>query len=151
MYKKNKNIYKKKINLKNLVRGFTLIEILVAVSIIAILAIVILVAVNRVRVSARDASRKSTAESIAKANELYENQNNDFAANVGDTNDNCVGAAANTLVGSNLLGCPGQRARNGGADARWDTIYHYTSPSEWSISTELEGGGTFSCNQEGCS
>ena len=48
------------------------------------------------------------------------------------------------------MGCPGQMARSGGADARWDTIYNYISSTEWSIITELEGGGTFSCNQEGC-
>ena len=130
--------------------GFTLIEILVTISIIAILAIIILVAVNNVRVSARDVSRKSMAETIAKANELYENQRSDFANSVGDLNANCAGAPANSLVGVNLMDCPHQKARSGGADASWDSIYHYTSPTEWSMTTELEKGGTFSCDQQGC-
>ncbi len=132
------------------VKGFTLIEILVAITIIAILAIIILVAVNRVRVSARDASRESVAETITKANELFENQRNDFAASVGDTNNNCTGAPANSLVGAGLMGCPRQRAWSGGDDVSWDSLYIYTSQIAWSLTTGLEKGGTFSCSQEGC-
>lgn len=130
--------------------GFTLIEILVATTIIAILAIFALVAYNNTRISARDAARKSVAETIAKAEELYENQNNDYSADIGDTNANCVGAALDTLVGANLMGCPKQRARSGGADVSWDSVYTHINSSSWSLTTELEKGGSFSCDQEGC-
>jgi prepilin-type N-terminal cleavage/methylation domain-containing protein len=131
-------------------KGFTLIEILVTITIIALLTIIVLVAVNRVRLSARDASRESVAGTIAKANELFENQRNDFAASVGDTGNDCAGAPANSLVGAGLMGCPRQRAWSGGGDATWDSVYTYSDPSAWSLTTDLEKGGMFRCSQEGC-
>lgn len=131
-------------------RGFTLIELLVVIAIIGILAVLVLLALNSARQSARDAARKSVANSIATANEIYWDRNSDYASDVGDTNASCAGAGATTLVGATLMGCPTQKARSGGADATWDSAYTYTDSSHWSVTTDLERTGTFTCNQDGC-
>ena len=52
-------------------KGFTLIELLVVISIIGLLASVILVSVNSVRMKARDAVRKSNLNQISKAIEMF--------------------------------------------------------------------------------
>ncbi len=66
---KNKNKSKK---------GFTLIELLVVVSIISLLSSVLLVAFSSARSKARDARRRSDLAQIAKALELYYDQNNTY-------------------------------------------------------------------------
>ena len=106
-------------------KGFTLVELLVVIAIIGILAVLVLLALSSARQSA-------------------------YASNVGDTNAACAGAGATTLVGAGVMGCPTQQARSGGADATWDSVYTYTDSSNWSVSTELERGGTFTCDQDGC-
>ncbi|TSC91490.1 MAG: pilin V [Candidatus Berkelbacteria bacterium Licking1014_96] len=131
-------------------KGFTLIELLVVIAIIGILAVLVLLALSSARQSARDAARKSVANSIATANEIYWDRNSDYAASVGDNDATCSGAGATSLVGAALLGCPSQQARSGGADVRWNAVYTYTSSSVWAVTTDLERGGTFSCNQDGC-
>jgi prepilin-type N-terminal cleavage/methylation domain-containing protein len=56
--------------------GFTLIELLVVISIIALLASVVLLALNQGRSKARDAKRIADFNMIAKALELYADKNN---------------------------------------------------------------------------
>lgn len=131
-------------------KGFTLIELLVVIAIIGILAVLVLLALSSARQSARDASRKSIGNSIATASEIYWDRNNDYPQDIGDGAADCAGAAANTLVGANLMGCPSQRARTAGGDVSWDSVFNYVSSTEWNLTTELERGGTFSCNQDGC-
>jgi len=131
-------------------RGFTLVELLVVIAIIGILAVIVLAALSLARQSARDSNRKAFINSVAKANLIYWDQNQDFGTSVGDLNSNCVDAGAASLVGSGLLGCPSIQARSGGGDTAWDNVYTYTDSSHWSITSELEKGGSFSCNQDGC-
>lgn len=141
-------------------KGFTLIELLVVIAIIGILAVLVLLALSSARQSARDAARKSVANSIATANEIYWDRNSDYAASVGHT---AVGPpavcdipatppdpAAASLTAAGLMGCPSQAARSGGGDATWNAAYTYTDSSHWSITTDLERGGSFSCDQDGC-
>lgn len=59
----------------NKTQGFTLIELLVVVSIIGLLASIILVALSNGRAKARDAKRVGDVNQIAKALELYFNEN----------------------------------------------------------------------------
>ncbi|TSC78771.1 MAG: putative General secretion pathway protein GspG [Parcubacteria group bacterium Gr01-1014_33] len=51
--------------------GFTLVELLVVISIISVLASVVLTSVNSVRAKARDALRKAEMTELVKALELY--------------------------------------------------------------------------------
>lgn len=131
-------------------RGFSLIELLVIITVIGIIAVLALLILGSTRQSNRDRIRKSVAQEIQKVNKTYREKNDDYASDVGDTNASCAGAGAMTLVGAGLMGCPSQQARSGGADVTWDSAYTYTDSSNWSITTDLERGGTFSCDQDGC-
>lgn len=53
------------------VRGFTLVELLVVISIIAILSVIGMVVFSGVQKNARDARRRGDIEAIAKALEIY--------------------------------------------------------------------------------
>lgn len=64
-------------------KAFTLIEILVALAIIALITGASFSAFSGARMSARDAKRKADLESIRSALELYRNQNGGYPANTG--------------------------------------------------------------------
>lgn len=79
-------------------RGFTLIELLVVISIIGLLASVVLVALNSTRAKARDSKRVADMNQIAKAMELFFDDNysyptNNVAVATYGTFANCSGAA----------------------------------------------------------
>lgn len=59
-------------------KGFTLIEILVVVFIIALLASIIIVSVNRARITSRDARRKADLAAVKTAVELYFDLRSDY-------------------------------------------------------------------------
>jgi len=59
-------------------RAFTLIELLVVISIIGLLSTIALVTTNSARVKARDATRKANLVQVAKALELYYNDNGQY-------------------------------------------------------------------------
>lgn len=70
-------------------RGFTLIELLVVIAVIGLLASVILVSLNGVRLKARDVKRRADLAQISKALELHYNDNNDrYPASGGATSPN---------------------------------------------------------------
>lgn len=56
--------------------GFTLIELMVAISVIAIMAAIGLVAYSRVQANARDARRRQDVEAIVQALQVYGQNNN---------------------------------------------------------------------------
>ena len=60
--------------------GFTLIELLVVISIISLMSSVLLVATVNTRKKARDTVRRSTLNQLAKALELYYEDNNTYPA-----------------------------------------------------------------------
>ena len=64
----------KKLNLK----GFTLVELLVVISIISILASIVIVGTNGARIRARDTRRLADVKSIQNALDLYFNANKKF-------------------------------------------------------------------------
>jgi len=86
---------------KNLVRGFTLIEIMVVVFIIGLLASIVTVSVNQSRMRGRDARRQADLDSIRTGIEMYANQNNgDYPGVAGATYTSAAwGTFATDLTG----------------------------------------------------
>jgi len=72
--------------------GFTLIELLVVVAIIGLLASVVLASLNSARLKARDAKRKSDANQITLAIELYFNTLGNYPTAAGATAPNAAWA-----------------------------------------------------------
>ncbi len=66
-------------------RGFTIVELLIVIVVIAILAAITIVAYNGIQARARDASRKSDIEVIAKALEMYYIDNGKFPGSPSQT------------------------------------------------------------------
>lgn len=64
-------------------KGFTLIELLVVIAIIGILAVLIIVALNVARRKANEAKVKEACNAIAKAEEMYRDDNNTYTDNIG--------------------------------------------------------------------
>ena len=60
------------------ISGFTLVELMVVISIISVLVSVILVSLNGVRANARDAKRFSDLRQVEVALELYKQDNNQY-------------------------------------------------------------------------
>lgn len=60
-------------------KGFTLIELLVVIAIIGILSSIVLVSMGNVRANARDANRRSDMGQISLAQEMYYNENAEYA------------------------------------------------------------------------
>ena len=58
--------------------GFTLVELLIVISIIAVLSVIGVTVFSGVQKSARDAKRRGDIDAIAKALEVYKSQNNTY-------------------------------------------------------------------------
>lgn len=69
-------------------KGFTIVELLIVIVVIAILAAITIVAYNGVQARARDAQRKEDIATIAKAFELYYAQNGTYPVTSGSTSIN---------------------------------------------------------------
>lgn len=132
---------------------FRPIKLTVLIGVIVILvAVLALLAVRSFKTGGdNDNTRKTIANSIYSANKIYFDRNAAYAEDVGDTNPkNCAGASPTTLVGAYTINCPSLKARSGSKEVAWDGVYNRTDPSHWSLKIDLERGGTFSCDQDGC-
>ena len=67
-------------NIKN--QGFTLVELLIVIVIIAILTVVSLVAYNGLQNQAKTSTAKSAADAVAKKAELYNTAESEYPANL---------------------------------------------------------------------
>ena len=68
-------------------RGFTIVELLIVVVVIAILAAITIVSYNGITRSANASSSKSQAATVAKKLEAYQAENGRYPINPGELND----------------------------------------------------------------
>ncbi len=122
-------------------RGFTLVELLVVISIIALLLALSIFGIQGARESSRDAKRKADLELLRSGLEIYKSDCGDYPAVlssplVGDgTPTSC--AAANTYI-SAVPDDPTSPARS--------YLYSRLTASTYEICTALEQGtGTVTC------
>ena len=95
-------------NIKN--QGFTLVELLIVIVIIAILTVVSLVAYNGLQNQAKTSAAKSTVDSVAKKAELYNTEEGKYPEDItkltsADTKKSYYIASANvTELGTGTFG-----------------------------------------------
>jgi prepilin-type N-terminal cleavage/methylation domain-containing protein len=81
------------------VRAFTLVELLVVISIIGLLASIVLVSLDSTRKKGRDSKRIADLKQIQLALELYFDQNNAFPPGGGGATQNCLTSAQLEIPG----------------------------------------------------
>ncbi len=80
--------------------GFTLVELLVVISIIALLSSVVFASINSARAKARDASRATTIHAIQTALEFYYDTYNAYPVM---TENECGGTEGYTVANNNFM------------------------------------------------
>lgn len=121
-------------------RGFTLIELLVVIAIIGILAVLIIVALGRARARARNTSRRSVINSIAKAEAMYNDKYGRYGTLTELTNDKLLGNPNDNPAGTSYQITEVTPPLGPTFCAR--TTY---SPDPWEI-----GDKGMYCNENGC-
>lgn len=84
-------------------RGFTIVELLIVIVVIAILAAITIVAYNGIQQRARDAARVSDIRSISKALEIYKTQNGQYPTQVSSTGQGGYEISVPTASNSDFL------------------------------------------------
>jgi type II secretion system protein G len=80
----------------NIKRGFTLVELLVVISILGVLATIGLMTFNSAQAKGRDAQRKSDLKQISSALELYYNDYGAYPASSGANTGQIIGCPTTT-------------------------------------------------------
>lgn len=134
------------------IKGFTLVEVLVVISVIALLASVVLVAMNDTRMKSRDVKRKADLRVIRNALELYYDANGQYpqiakwATSEATTYDNGTKwALLRSALAPYISALPGDPRPMGTAGPWTNGNYHYayssTSSSVYDLVAQLENHG----------
>ncbi len=121
-------------------KGFTLIEILVVISIIGILSALALVSFSSARLRSRDARRLSDLRQISTALELYNNDQGIYPTanniNLGDIDHDCLNASGFRA----FSGCDSPYMQKVPTDPTAGRYFIYTgSSTSYIITAILEG------------
>jgi prepilin-type N-terminal cleavage/methylation domain-containing protein len=81
--------------------GFSMIELLVAISIIGLLVLIILISVENARANGRDAFRKFSFKQVETALELYKHRNGSYPSTGGAWWGESVNGGGRTISGPN--------------------------------------------------
>lgn len=124
----------------NLVRGFTLVELLLVISIISLLSAIVFTNLADTREKARDVRRVTDLKELQKSLELYLNDNGLYPTNL------------NSLLGTYISRIP-QDSINIGTPCRPNYCYGYpTTPNNFHLGAKIENinnmpsGGGRNCN-----
>ncbi len=119
----------------NLKRGFTLVELLVVISIIGILVGVVAVNANTARRQSRDAKRKADIQNVAGALELYRAANHAYPTGANNTYNSQTFAQALSVFTSNIPSDP-SGAKDG--DYTAGGYYYSSDGSKFVLDARLE-------------
>jgi type IV pilus assembly protein PilA len=117
---------------KNNQQGFTLVELLVVVSIIAILAVIGIVIYSGVQKGARDAKRKGDVDALSNALEAHYNTT---------VNQFCTAAAGTYCPALDTWFAGGTRPKEPLTNADYTGVPTSGTPATYTITTTMENGG----------
>jgi len=123
-------------------KGFTLIEIIVVVAIIGILALIVIVAVNKPQNAAADASVKQNLIAIRKQSEIYYLTSGVY----GDSSSSCVvGSESGMFADTTIKSAMSEVGRNIGG-SKIVTCHISSDGNNWAISVNaLKSTGSTLC------
>jgi prepilin-type N-terminal cleavage/methylation domain-containing protein len=116
-------------------RGFTLIELMVVLALIALLASVILASVRTAGAKGRDAARRENLSAVKLALELRFNELNNYPTVAGETTPWTDASISSALTAYLPGGAPKDPL-----DPVWHAPYYTSNGSVYSIKMEFENG-----------
>lgn len=126
-------------------KGFTLIELMVTISLIAVLTAIAIVYYGNTQKKARDNKRKSDLEQVRAALEMYRSQNGTYPNN-DDGNGSNWATMTSTLQSNEYLNQPPQDPRSG----TYNYYYYSDSGADYTLCAYLEGEDPNQCGTNSC-
>lgn len=127
----------KKLNLR---QGFSLVELLVVLAIIAVISGISMFALNDVRISSRDARRKADLETIRSALELYKSDCGSYPTAVPTSGTSITGPSGLPCAGNVYMQTVPTEPTSG------NYTYALLSATAYELCTHLEQGtGSVTC------
>jgi type II secretion system protein G len=124
-------------------KGFTLLELLIVITIIGILSSIVLVSLNTSRAKSRDANRAAQMREYTKALELYYADHNQYPDDGSLVNVNFDTLTTQLVDEGHISAIP--------EDVNGPTVYQYCTPPDRqsvvvAVNTEFDRGGSDYCH-----